>query len=231
MQMSKIEKFIQDIFFPNRCPFCDKFVRWDKLSCEECLIKLPFVDERVCPLCGKEQCICSKGLYYDKCYTVCFYEGIARDGIIALKTKNAINAAEIFADFLSGKIACDEETYDMIIPVPMSNGKKAERGYNQAEEIAKFISQRTKIPLNSNILSKKGGNIEQHALNAEERALNAKNEFFIKENVNLNDKKIILCDDVITTGNTLNECAKLLKSLGALKIICAVAATTSLKNE
>ncbi len=229
--MSKFEKFIQDIFFPNRCPFCDKFVRWDKLACEECLIKLPFVNEKVCPSCGKEQCICSNNLYYDKCHTVCFYEGIAREGVIALKTKNAINAAEIFADFLSGKIACDGEIYDMIVPVPMSNRKKAERGYNQAEEIAKFISQRTKIPLNRNILSKNDNGIEQHTLNVKERALNAKDEFFINESVKLDGKKIILCDDVITTGSTLNECARLLKGLGAQKIVGAVAATTSLKNE
>lgn len=227
--MNKLYKFILDIIFPNRCPFCDKFIRWDKLACDDCIDHLAYADESFCSRCGKVQCICSRDLYYEKCYVACYYEGLARDGIINLKVKNAINAAEFFADILSTKINADKIKYDMIIPVPMSKKKQAVRGYNQAEEIARFISKRTNIPVNNIILGKCDSNIEQHTLNAAEREENVKTEFKIKTNIDLHEKNIIICDDVITTGSTLNECAKLIKKLGANKVILAVGASTTLK--
>ena len=228
--MNKLSKFILDIFFPNRCPFCDCFIKWNKLACDRCIDEISYIDDKVCGHCGKVPCICDIELFYEKCYAACYYEGIVKNGIINLKIKNAINTAEIFADILSVKILSDGIKYDFILPVPMSKKKKSIRGYNQAEEIAKCIFSRTKIPVSNDFLYKNDSEIEQHTLSAEERAKNVKNEFGIKKNTNLKGKTIILCDDVITTGSTLNECARLVKNLGAKAVILAVGATTKLKN-
>ena len=110
--MNKLSKFILDIFFPNRCPFCDCFIKGDKLACDRCIDEISYIDDKVCGHCGKVPCICDIELFYEKCYAACYYEGIVKNGIINLKIKNAINTAEIFADILSVKILSDGIKYD-----------------------------------------------------------------------------------------------------------------------
>lgn len=228
--MKQISKFILDIFFPNRCPFCDHFIRWDKLACDTCIDAISFTAEEICTKCGKSPCICNQKLYYDRCYTACYYEGIVRDGIIRLKSQNGLNAAELFADVLSKKITGDKLKIDWIVPVPMSRKKKIQRGYNQAEELAKYISKQIRVPVSATILNKFDEPIEQHSLNAKERSEHVKTLFTSKTSIHLTGKNILLCDDVITTGSTLNECSKILKKIGANAIYLAVGATTNLNN-
>ncbi|MEG0615340.1 MAG: ComF family protein, partial [Oscillospiraceae bacterium] len=213
--MSKMVKFLLDIFFPNTCPFCKNFIRWDFLSCNSCKENLPYVSDDICPRCGKAECICHKKINYDKAYTVCYYEGLARTGIIGLKTDNALNTAEFFANIIAKKILDNNEKFDLIVPVPSSKAKKRKRGYNQAEEFGKFIGKLINVNVSDKILFQNETNVRQHELSAEERAINAKLQFGIKNDIDLKGKKILLCDDVMTTANTINECAKLLKEIGA----------------
>lgn len=226
MNSKTIKKFILDIIYPNRCPFCDSFIKWDKLACDKCIEALPYVPENICTECGKFPCECDKEIrFYDKCYTVCFYDEIARNGILSLKSKNGINAAEFFSNVLSERLKKTEHP-NLIIPVPATEEKKRIRGYNQAEIIAGYISDLLGAPVADDILFKRSDLPEQHSLTASERKHNAENMFYIDKNNDLRNTTVILCDDVITTGSTLNECSKLLKQNGASKVICAVCTTT-----
>ncbi|MGA7837397.1 MAG: ComF family protein [Ignavibacteriaceae bacterium] len=107
---------------------------------------------------------------------------------------------------------------DLIVPVPLHQLKKAERGYNQAHYIAKGISRFSGIPHSENILKRKKFTRTQTKLSLSEREENVKNAFKKRRHANVEGKNIFLIDDVITTGATINECGKTLLKSGANKV-------------
>lgn len=108
--------------------------------------------------------------------------------------------------------------YDIIIPVPMSKKRMKLRGYNQSELFAKKVSEITNIKLNKKALIKLKNNTAQSLLDKNSRLQNVQNMYKINEKENIKDKKILLIDDIFTTGSTVNECSKILKQAGACKI-------------
>jgi len=110
--------------------------------------------------------------------------------------------------------------YDLLIPVPLFNAKQRERGYNQSEYLCKGLYERTKIKLNTDLLIRDRNTNSQTKLNRNHRILNVENAFSIslKHSDLLKDKKVIVVDDVITTGSTINEVIKTLKNSGAGKV-------------
>lgn len=108
--------------------------------------------------------------------------------------------------------------YDMIISVPVSRKRKKERGYNQSELIAKEISKKLNMEYAKDVLYKTKNTIAQSKLNKEEREENAKGVYEIKNLNKITGKKILLIDDIYTTGSTVNECSKILKQANPKKI-------------
>jgi ComF family protein len=110
--------------------------------------------------------------------------------------------------------------YDIILSVPMHLNKELERGYNQCDLIAKNISKKISALLFSNkILTKNSNTPPQSSLNRSERAKNVKQVYSVNKHSNISSKRIILIDDIYTTGSTANECSRLLKNNGASEII------------
>ena len=107
--------------------------------------------------------------------------------------------------------------------------KKLKRGYNQAEVIALEISKSLNVPIDKNALRVKYSSNVQHKLSKKDRILNA-NEIYYAGKSNLKDKYIILVDDIMTTGSTLNVCSNILHSMGAKSVIVAVATSDQLKT-
>ena len=107
--------------------------------------------------------------------------------------------------------------YDTIVPIPVSKKRQKERGYNQSELIAKEISKKMQIPYN-NVLIKSRNIIEQSKLNKEDRHKNIKGVYDLKNKEIIKNKKVILLDDIYTTGSTVNEASKILKQ-GNVKTI------------
>src|SRR5699024_499771 len=99
---------------------------------------------------------------------------------------------------------------DMIYYVPLHRRKKARRGYNQGELLANYVSKKRSIPISHN-LKKIRSTKDQHRLNRLERQTNLNNSFKLKNGQEVYGKNILLIDDLVTTGATLNECSKLLK--------------------
>jgi competence protein ComFC len=222
--------FLLDLFFPNRCPFCDEFIPWNKFACDKCYSEILWTDEYVCKKCGKDSCICDTGLNYDLCYTAAYYKGNVKEAILGLKVKNALNFADIAAEVICYKMAIDgvDKKIDYIVPVPMTKEKQRLRGYNQAQEFGRSISRIIKASVRTDILFKNDSDVDQHELSAEERKENVKNLYYFKYNDEITGKTILLCDDVLTTGSTADKCSELLKECGAETVIVAAAATTSL---
>lgn len=107
---------------------------------------------------------------------------------------------------------------DLIIPIPLHNLRKAERGYNQSLEITKGISRETGIRYSNSIMKRNKFTATQTKFTLSERKENISGAFSIKNKKKIIDKKIILVDDVITTGATISECAEVLKTNGAKEV-------------
>ena len=212
------------MIFPNRCPICSRIIAFDELVCENCLEKLEASrsdDKDIMDKCGKV-CRAAAAVYS--------YEEEAKSGIISLKGEN-LNFGRHLGKELARKILADPimKNADMITYVPMNKKKKRERGYNQAKIIAEEISLRTDIPLANDLLFK-GRSAEQHTLSRKERIVNA-SAFYSDTNKDLSGKRIIICDDVITTGSTLGRCTGLLKGMNAAEVYIAAGTTTKNKKE
>ena len=231
---SLICKFLIDIIYPNRCPVCRKIIKWNELICADCENELPFIDSDICEICGKDICIDHSSLNFECVYTVIKYESCGKEGIFNLKRNNGVNFAEYFSQKLY-EILREKELasqIDVVTAVPMFKGKKLERGYNQAEIISDFLSIKLDKPKDYNLLKRRKTTSEQHELSKSQREEAAEKSYLINpKHRNIKGKVILLCDDVYTTGATMNKCAALLKELGAEKVICTAIATTLLNKE
>lgn len=197
----------------------------------------------VCGICGKlnEDFLCKKcekllesqakfeiqekqniNLYFDKHLYIFQYEGIIRKLIIDYKFNEKSYLYKTFVNFLLKNRKFFEilKSYDTIIPVPISKKRKKDRGYNQSTLIAREISKRLKIELNTSCLYKAKDIVAQSTLNREEREQNIKDVYELKNVKELEKKKILLIDDIYTTGSTLNECSKILRKSNPKVITC-----------
>lgn len=229
--MSKVKDFVLDIFFPNRCPLCGKVIKWNIECCEKCIDDLPDTGEELCYGCGntKSHCQCkARKLLFERCYAAYYYKDTARSAVLYLKdTKNTffprLAAKKIHHDI-------DEDNYifhaDYVVPVPLSRRKLYTRGYNQSALIGQALADELSIDMKENVILRHDSIIDQHMLGSQMRSISAGAVYYANKNVDIKGKTIILCDDVITTGSTLNECAKILLDMGADRVIAAAAATT-----
>ena len=148
------------------------------------------------------------------------YEGIIRSMILNYKFNEKSYLYITFVNFLlkNEKFFKILKSYDTIIPVPISSERKNERGYNQSELLAKELAKKLNIECVKNCLIKNKNIIEQSKLNKEERQKNIQGVYILKNKEKLINKKLLLIDDIFTTGSTVNECCKILKQANPRKI-------------
>lgn len=229
--LDKCKAFLLDILFPNRCPFCNEFIMWDKLICEECENSLVSANDEICRNCGNEKCCCNEEWNYDAVYASFFFDDSnVSNAIYSFKNDGIINIAEYTAKDAAERMSDENQSKpDVIVPVPMGKRKQRKRGHNQAELLGRCIGKCLDISVRNDILFKHDSKTVQHFLSSEKRKENVKGLFY-GSSADLNGKTVLLCDDVLTTGATLNECAGIIKSMGAEKVIVVVCAVTSLDN-
>lgn len=154
-----------------------------------------------------------KEKYFKELLYIFKYEGIIRKTILKYKFQEESYLYKTFVNFILKNQKFFEfiKSYDTIVPVPISKKRYKERGYNQSYLIAKEISKKTKLELQDRCIIKSKNVIEQSKLNKEEREKNIKDVYEIIDKETLQNKRIILVDDIYTTGNTVNECCRILQ--------------------
>ena len=163
---------------------------------------------------------------YEKLLYLFKYESLIRKLILRYKFSNKAYLNHFFAN----QIVKNEKNrkllknYDMIIPVPMHKKKMQKRGYNQTELVADELSKSLEISVRKDILLKVINTTTQSKLGGKARQSNIRHAFFIKNDIDVEDKKIILLDDIYTTGATSEECSKILKEAGAQEILVLILA-------
>jgi competence protein ComFC len=199
----------------------ETFKRVIRKLCEG-LIEVIYPRENYCIICKEDDCFgicdtCKKGiktidnLYQDEILSYGYYGGVLKDLILKFKYKNNFTAGDILTEFLEEYIVKNFKYKEYIITyIPLSKKSKKIRGFNQCEYIAKKISKDLSIEV-LEVLIKQKETKEQKRLKRAERHENIKDAFKIKKGIELNNCNIILIDDVITTGATLQEAYKLLK--------------------
>lgn len=202
---------IINIFYPNACGICGNISKYK--ICPKCIKKLNEIKQ------------CKKHIYLTKSFTdamyVFKYKDLVRESFLRYKFGEQSYRYKAFANFIikDKKICGFLKKYDIIIPVPISRKRKMQRGYNQSELIIKECEKLDKnIKVCTNILYKIKNTKPQSTLDKEQRKINVQGAYEIKNGNIINDKKVLLFDDIYTTGSTLEECAKVLKQVGAYEV-------------
>lgn len=230
----KIFKFLKDLIAPKKCYSCNK--EWHFL-CEQCLSKIAKF-ESICYCCkGRIDNFdvhknCLDDVHYDKIVILAHYKNKVISKLIKhLKFYWKKDIWEDFWNYLSelffeNEIYKNTDDYIIIFP-PMWFIKKIKKWYNHSQIIAKYISKRTGIKMEKNLIIKSKQTRQQSTLNRNERLKNLENSFKIGKNkVDKIDKKtFIIVDDVISTGTTINEISKILKEKWAKKVIWLIVAS------
>jgi len=193
------------LIYPQVCGICGK-VSTESL-CNKCKIKL--MKEFNFQIDNYEQDESKNFIEHNYFFK---YENLIRSQMLELKFKEKPYICKTIAKFLKNMQKSFEnlKKYDIIIIVPISKQRNRERGYNQSELIAKEISKIIKVPIAKKVLYKIKNTQPQSSLNKVQREENAKGVYKINDNIELHNKKILIIDDIYTTGNTVNECAKML---------------------
>ncbi|WP_337865145.1 ComF family protein [Ignavibacterium sp.] len=221
---SELLNKIFDFFLPRICPACNqKLKSFEELVCDSCFSKLKLTPESLIKT-EYENKFASKNFVSEFHPVFVFEDGNEIQHIIhALKYKRQFRAGiylgKIIAHQISQKLTDWE--IELIIPIPLHSLKKAARGYNQSEFIAKGLSIESKIPFSTKAIQRKKFTETQTHLSALERQQNVKDAFKVKNKKLIEGKTILLVDDVITTGSTISECAKVLLGKGAKQIYAA----------
>ena len=201
--------------FPRKCEMCETIS--ESYICDKCKSKLEKTELYLNRIDDYSK---DNTKYFDDAY-IFEYNSIIREKIIEYKFKNKPYLGKMFSEFFvkNEKMCGFFEKYDIIIPVPMTNKKIKERGYNQTEIIAKIISQNiTNITMQKNVLIKYKNNKVQSQLNKEQRQQNVQNVYELINEEIIKNKNILILDDIYTTGATCNECVKTLRNAQPKKI-------------
>ncbi len=229
------------VLLPGKCMFCDKEMRLSSNSpyCSRCYYNLPLKEyEKKCLLCQRviygsgniKLCrICEKNnLHFDVNYAPLSYKGSVESAIKRFKFTHKLWYGKYFALFMAKELEGKKIKADYIVYPPVNRATFKKRGYNQSEVLAKNLSKNLKIPYIYKGIYKVRENEKQSLQKLETRFSNVKGVFAVSDKAAslIKGKNIIFADDILTTGATASECAKMLKKAGAKSVISVTIATT-----
>ena len=220
------------IFLPPRCIKCGAVLSDDDGLCPQCFNELNFITAPYCYKCGHpfEEAVSSKKLICANCAkkhktpfrynrSALYYDDISKDLILALKFMDKTENAKTLAKWLcmAGYDIWKEEV-DILVPVPLHYKRLIKRRYNQSALLAKELSKLTGIKVDYTSLIKHKATKPQVQFSGHERVKNVRGAFSVKKPENIKGQRVVLIDDVMTTGSTLKECALALKKAGAKSV-------------
>ena len=215
--MMRLWEKILDLLYPRRCAFCHCLMRTEGGICRDCLKKLPYTGEL-----GREQ----KFSHVARCVSPLYYEGDVRASLHRYKFGNLTAYAAEYTDLLlkcldESAISCDSITW-----VPLSRKRLRRRGYDQARLLAEEISFRSGVPCEPMLRKLRNNPAQSRTGNAAKRKANVAGLYACPDEALVKGKRVLLVDDIVTTGATLSECASVLIRSGAAQV-CAVTVARS----
>lgn len=221
--------FFIDLLFPRRCPVCDGIViPKGRLICQSCMKKLSFVKDPVCKRCGKEiisfdieycfDCVRHKRTFeYGR--ALINYDEKAGSSMAKIKYRNKREYLDFYGEAICARYekVIRRMEADALVPVPVHPSRRRERGFNQAEILARRVGERLGIPVCPQMLVRNKKTMPQKGLDPVGRLKNLEEAFSAGE-ILKGVEGVILVDDIYTTGSTIEACTRALKRAGIKRV-------------
>ncbi len=212
-----------DVLFPPRCVSCGRLGTW---FCSTCRQQARALDERICVRCGQpmtERCICHHCRHsppdpLQGIRGALFYGDPVSFAIHALKYRGMPQLARPLAGYLIAYMQAHPLAFDLLVPVPLHAQRLAARGYNQSTLLAQGVGRRLRLPVADDVIMRSRHTPPQVHLNRRQRLQNMQGAFAPRQSGLLQGQRVLLIDDVCTTGATLRHAAVALRAAGAGEI-------------
>ena len=218
--MSGLVDRLLDLVYPPKCPFCQKILSEpEERTCQSCRTSL--TEGRS----GKRQ-----GDWFSGCFFALGYENTVRDAILRYKFEGCRYYAKAFGQILTRSIQANAPPFEVLSWAPVSRARKKQRGYDQSWLLCREVGQALGVqPIRT--LEKVRNNPPQSGLTSlRDRQENVKNVYRVPDPKQVEGKRILLIDDIVTTGSTVSACSRALLQAGAESVWCAVLAGTVLDD-
>jgi ComF family protein len=223
-----------DLLYPPRCLICDADLPTDHGSplCDDDERRVVVIDDPICDLCGRKmyaqatgELICGEcrvqERHFDRAFSATMYNDVMKPLVHLYKYGMRQHLAKPLARWLIAfmRAHVDAASFDAIVPVPLHWRRYQYRGFNQAIELAQPVAREFDLPIITRVLRRVRHTLPQVDLSPEERVKNIEGAFVVRHPERIAGKRLLLVDDVYTTGATLNECARVLKRAGAAEVV------------
>jgi competence protein ComFC len=228
---------VASLVYPPTCTICSSSVGLREYLCADCEAKLARIVPPFCAKCSEPfdgaitttfSCAnCAhRALYFDAAVSAYRSRGIARHVILNFKYGRQIHLRHLVGRWLLAAFddsRLRERRFDMIVPVPLHPARQRQRGFNQAALLAERLGPHLGVAVRP-VLQRVRFTTTQTAFDRAERIQNLRHAFRLRKNADVRKLDVLLIDDVLTTGSTLSECARVLKKSGARSVYAATAA-------
>lgn len=228
-------RHILDFILPTSCSYCNASIGDSGVPyfCSSCWADFSAIQGPVCPRCGRpfespealshspgHECLACRERppLFDQALSVGYFEGPLREAVHQFKYRPCRSLGRPLGQWMAENIRLLSDI-DIVMPVPLHTKRLKQRGFNQAFLLAHRMCETYQIPLSCDNLLRVKPTRPQVELSGEERIKNVAGAFALHNPGSATDKKVVLVDDVFTTGATMNECAAVLKSAGAAQVI------------
>ena len=228
---------VASLFYPALCAVCRAPVTRGDYVCQGCLDKAPRIVAPFCAKCsepfsgainGEFACAnCARrNLAFDAAIAAYRSRGVVRFIILQFKYNRQLHLRHPVAEWLEEAMRdarLRDRNFDCVVPVPLHPARSRERGFNQAELLAKILGQKINLIV-SRALERTRYTTTQTAFDRIERMENLRGAFRLRKRIDMRGLQVLLVDDILTTGSTLSECARVLREAGALSVYAVTAA-------
>ncbi len=225
---------VGDLVFPppERCAVCDnEAVRPSVRLCADCLRRLPFLRPPLCERCGRMLRLCAaqdgscrecshERLFFSRARAACLYEGPARAYLHEVKFHRSSPLTTALADVLAAYVREQGgfRWYQVVVPVPLHAQRETERGFNQAAILAAAVARTLRRPFCREAVIRTRQTEAQSRLARDKRLQNVQGAFCVVDPSTLSGRRVLLVDDILTTGYTASECARVILRSGAIEV-------------
>ncbi len=226
--IASISRAVLDLFYPPTCPGCGRDIGEEQsLICQDCWHRITYLSAPFCRSCGApcdglvEQATCDQCPYpspaFDRCRSVVAYCETMQRILHAYKFDGRRRLSRPLSRLLywGYRRYYGDERFDMVIPVPLHSSRLREREFNQATEMLKHLEKGAGFPVRYNILRRVRATVPQSTLYGPDRYANVSDAFELNPGAPVKAKRILIVDDMLTTGNTVSEISRVLKGNGA----------------
>lgn len=227
--MKRITKKMLDLLVPPVCPICSTPIFETGTLCPSCFAAMHFITDPCCQVCGHPfpfdtlgdlvcpKCLANPPLFH-KAVSVLVYDDMSKRILLPFKHGDRLDFVPLMAKMMAIRGKSVIENADVIIPIPLHRFRLLRRKYNQSALLASAISKNFHKPYAPDGLKRIRSTPRQGKLSPEQRRQNVAHAFCVNKHYDFKDKSVLLIDDVLTTGATANECAKVLLKAGAKQI-------------